>query len=247
MKRLVIIFLIIFTLIFFSLEKTILVENLAEYPLFRQNYLAVQVKQLDKMGYETPYQIVAFRYLENGDENWLMSISYLPLENPEKKGLVDIPITLNAYPLAFEEFNEDDFLLSLIHEFNHARALNRQKIITEEKDYLFSKRWEKRHYELKWKDLFNEELYGVKIDNFEEAIRRGIKRDILELLAIGEELHFIRNNKFNISERMRETRWLMYRRYYFNLFDKLEDMDADPEMINILIDIFNQPWLDTSF
>jgi len=238
-------FLFLLAMAFFTPNWPVTYE-IASQDSFRQIYLESKVVLLEEKGYEVP-ENATFRYVRKQKARRIMSVRYPILENPIEKDSKREPIIVSVYPLAFDRDFPDEFLSVLIHELNHIRALNRQYIIDGEKDYLFIENRKKSSFHLKWNDIFDSANYNREIEDFDSRVRKNVKKEMLEILATGEELSLIRSGSYEFSGEWQDSKWRAYRDHYFALFDELEKLGAAEELKEKLRNIFYQPWLDDPF
>jgi len=206
----------------------------------KSNYLEERLEHLIDEGYRVP-EGISFYYPEKDRGLKMMSVRYQSFEDPKEQGSIDLSVLIMIYPRAFKRSFPDEFLSVLVHEINHVRALRRETVIDDKKDYLFSGGWQKEHYDLKWSDLFNTDNYDKDIDNFNAVIGERVRTNILELLAVGEELNLIRENDYRFSKDWEEMKWKVYGDHYYNLFQSLERFQFDATKEEKLRDIFYQP------
>ena len=161
----------------------------------RSRYIESQIKKLEKASYiKKPENLKGYIYQEDSplDNSYIMRVVYSSVD-PEYKGIQEVDTVMIITPKAFELEHEDDFLSTILHEYNHVRAFNRKEILDENKYYT------EKESDLKWRDLYREELYDHEFDNFYDDIRENIRTPILEILATKEQ-KYLHDNILEVSE-----------------------------------------------
>ncbi len=161
----------------------------------RRKYIESQIKRLEKTSYiKKPENLKGYLYREDfpSDNSYIMRVAYSSI-NPAYKGIQEVDAVMIITPKAFELDQEDDFLSTILHEYNHVRAFNRKEILDENKYYT------EKESGLKWRDLYREELYDHEFDNFYKEIRENIRTPILEILATKEQ-KYLHENILEVSD-----------------------------------------------
>jgi len=162
------------------------------------------------------------------------------------KGFDSDNMKIEIYKAAFELQREDDLISTLMHEYNHARALSRNKIFESNKDYID----DVCDLEIKWRDLHDRTLYRSRIltgdnvsdHNFKGTIDALLKGNILELLAVKEEIWLFRKGKLSPSQEWKDSRYRAYLNYYFDMLLTLDLLKAERGLENKLAEIFYRDW-----
>ncbi len=206
-------------------------------PKIRQLYLESVIKKLHyEKEVDTPRQLRTANYSGKKHNRAIMQVNYFTV-NPEDKGEKEIKMDMTVHSQAFNLEKEDDFMSVIFHEYNHVRALNRKKIIDDNKDYINASS------DLKWRDLYDNQNYSDNISYKKRFIKQNIRKEITELLAVSEQIH-LQENKLNVSESYSNTRYYRYLRHYQDLFRSLKGLNANEEFKEELKEIFYEDWFE---
>lgn len=214
---------------------------------------------------------VTIKYTDENSETATMAVRYKPFFIGKIE--VKLRLELIVYPDAFEKYvNKDDFLSTLYHEYNHLRALHRNRIVEEDNYYMNtdensllqlanadvtdllqldskkdSKFLFKTIQEIKWTDLYN-------LNNYDSELLESSKQDFAYQLVNTfiknpimemmaiEEEIYRHKFKLNPSKEFKESRYTHYMFYYYKMMDSLERFGASEKLTNTLINLFHRNW-----
>ncbi|MFW6025045.1 MAG: hypothetical protein ACOCRX_01760 [Candidatus Woesearchaeota archaeon] len=220
----------------------------------RQIYLESMMKKVyNEYDVSPPSQLRDATYLNENDDLAIMSVNYRPIK-PKYKGKIDSYMSLYAYKHSFNLNDEDDFISTIFHEYNHVRALNREKIIGENEDYLMNYDEIKNNETLSnltWYDLYDKENYSLdetiyndlSSSKLRSEIRDKIRREITEMLAVAEEID-LNKDLLDVSFSYKNSRYSLYKGHYNDLFKYADEFNMKDDLENKLKEIFHQPWFD---
>ena len=196
----------------------------------RKNYIQDKMAEVNsRKGIDVPEGLVTVAY-DGEKEGKIMYVKYSmsDLNNGEPV----VPTDLKVTDSAFELEHEDDFLSTLIHEYNHVRALNRSEVIDNEKYYTDI------DSDLHWSDIFSKESYGGEFDNFYKEVTEEVQTPILEILALEEQLYH-HERGLDVSESYDFHVNSLYLRYVGELEQGLEKYDACETLYDDLNDFLS--------
>ncbi len=195
-----------------------------ESEILRKEYIESQINRVEKISFvETPENLEGYIYKNNDYPNSIMRVKYFP-NKPEDKGKVDVDALLKITPNSFELNNQDDFVSALIHEYNHIRALNREEILDENKYYL------EGNSDLKWRDLYREDMYDHDFNNLYREVRNNIREPVFEIIAT-EEQRYLHDKYLMASDALDQHIENYQRRHIGQLRNSLQRYDADEELV----------------
>lgn len=256
---------LILTALILTLSSTIIAvdyQEARENENLRQQYLESILEE-----YPPPEDVRNINYTQERHESATMSVNYLPHLIDGSR--VILRLRMKVYPQAFEEYAvEDDFISTLLHEYNHVRALNRRKIVDcfDSKEYIEINRSGNLTqtssllsiktrdffnpnvtFNLTWEDLRNLENYDSEKVNDDEdlalmMIRKFIKSHALEMLAVGEEI-WLHQNKLNPSHEFANSRYSMYTFHYLEMVRGLSYLGANDQIADSLKALFYRDFL----
>ncbi len=262
-KVLLISFLVVVLVTFSFVVAAVSYQEARENELLRTEY----VNRLTEK-YPPPKDSNNIKYTTKDNETATMTVSYRPFMIGDME--IKLGLVLTVYPQAFECYsNEDDFISTLFHEYNHLRALDRKEVVEENNfympksnklssvmnaNYLDSGQNDLKIYsniieKLKWDDLFILDYYDSSLLDSDDKNRNRqilnyfIRNPIMEMLAIEEEI-YRHNFGLNPSSGFRKARYTTYSFYYHALMTNLETLNAAPKLTNTLEKLFHRKWME---
>ncbi len=194
----------------------------------RNKYIESQIDRIERVSFiEKPENLEGYIYKEDEPVgNTVMSVRYFSVE-PEKKGVEDVDMFLKVTPRAFELGNQDEFISSILHEYNHVRALNRVEITGGDKYYT------EKESELKWRDLYKDDLYDHEFRDIYSEVKENIRKPVMEILATKEQI-YLHENFLEVTERF-DNSMRNYQNYNIGrLRNSLERYEADERLVEEL-------------